>query len=101
MATGSTRRQVGRNLLDGHFRSRTEFDHVRPRFAHGPTAKPHLKSRCWRCHQAKTKRDRRAASSNLRNPDPGASNEAETFAFRMATSTGGVCLQGSVEGTSF
>ncbi len=41
-------------------RFRTEFDHVRPRFAHGPSSKPNLKPRCWSCHQAKTKRDRRA-----------------------------------------
>ncbi len=44
----------------GH-RFRTEFDHVRPRGRHGPTSHPNLKPRCWRCHQAKTKRDRRAA----------------------------------------
>ena len=49
-------------------RFRTEFDHVRPRFAHGPTSKPNLKPRCWRCHQAKTKRERKA--SVLKPPDP-------------------------------
>jgi 5-methylcytosine-specific restriction endonuclease McrA len=49
-------------------RFRTEFDHVTPRFAHGPTSKPNLKPRCWRCHQAKTKRERKA--SVLRPPDP-------------------------------
>jgi 5-methylcytosine-specific restriction endonuclease McrA len=40
-------------------RFRTEFDHVQPRFATGPTSHPNLKPRCWSCHQAKTKRDRR------------------------------------------
>jgi hypothetical protein len=49
-------------------RFRTEFDHVRPRFSHGPTSKPNLKPRCWSCHQAKTKRDRRA--SRCKPPEP-------------------------------
>ena len=41
-------------------RFRTEFDHVKPRAVHGPTSNPNLKPRCWRCHQAKTARDRKA-----------------------------------------
>ncbi len=41
-------------------RFRTEFDHVRPRCRRGPTSPRNLKPRCWRCHQAKTARDRRA-----------------------------------------
>jgi 5-methylcytosine-specific restriction endonuclease McrA len=41
-------------------RFRTEFDHVHPRFAGGPTSPRNLKPRCWRCHQEKTARDRRA-----------------------------------------
>ena len=45
-------------------RFRTEFDHVKPRFARGPTSNPNLKPRCWRCHQAKTKRDRSAGNLN-------------------------------------
>ncbi|MDP9233778.1 MAG: HNH endonuclease [Actinomycetota bacterium] len=49
-------------------RFRTEIDHVRPRFAHGPTSKPNLEPRCWRCHQAKTKRERKA--SMVKPPDP-------------------------------
>ena len=39
---------------------RTECDHVRPRAAHGPVSTTNLEPRCWRCHQAKTGRDRRA-----------------------------------------
>jgi 5-methylcytosine-specific restriction endonuclease McrA len=49
-------------------RFRTEFDHVTPRFSHGPTSKPNLKPRCWSCHQAKTKRDRRAR--RCKPPEP-------------------------------
>ena len=41
-------------------RFRTEFDHVTPRCSHGPSSTPNLKPRCWRCHQAKTTRDRKA-----------------------------------------
>jgi 5-methylcytosine-specific restriction endonuclease McrA len=47
-------------------RFRTEFDHVRPRVAGGPTSNGNLRPRCWRCHQEKTKRDRR----RLRSADP-------------------------------
>jgi hypothetical protein len=39
-------------------RFRTELDHVRPRFAGGLTTQNNLQPRCWRCHQAKTARDR-------------------------------------------
>ncbi|HEX3327749.1 MAG TPA: HNH endonuclease [Actinomycetota bacterium] len=49
-----------------HFR--TEFDHVRPRCRRGPTSKRNLEPRCWRCHQAKTKRDLRAG--RLKPPEP-------------------------------
>jgi 5-methylcytosine-specific restriction endonuclease McrA len=49
-------------------RFRTEIDHVRPRFAHGPTSKPNLTPRCWRCHQAKTKRERKVGV--LKPPEP-------------------------------
>ena len=48
-------------------RFKTEFDHVRPRANRGPTSHPNLKPRCWRCHQAKTERDRR---SGLLEPPP-------------------------------
>ena len=41
-------------------RFRTEFDHVQPRVAGGPGSTGNLKPRCYGCHQAKTKRDRRA-----------------------------------------
>ncbi|MGI8941506.1 MAG: HNH endonuclease [Actinomycetota bacterium] len=49
-------------------RFRTEFDHVQPRAAHGPTSNGNLKPRCWSCHQVKTKRDRRAGK--LRPAEP-------------------------------
>jgi len=49
-------------------RFRTEFDHVQPLFAHGPTSFPNLEPRCWLCHQAKTKRE---ASARAANPRPG------------------------------
>jgi 5-methylcytosine-specific restriction endonuclease McrA len=46
--------------VDCSNRFRTEFDHVHPRIAGGPSSNGNLKPRCWRCHQAKTERDRRA-----------------------------------------
>jgi HNH endonuclease len=49
-------------------RFRTEFDHVKPRVALGPTSQLNLKPRCWRCHQDKTARDRKAG--RLKPPDP-------------------------------
>ena len=49
-------------------RFRTEFDHIEPRAAMGPTSKPNLGARCWACHQAKTERDRRAGK--LKPPEP-------------------------------
>ena len=49
-------------------RFKTEFDHVRPRASRGPTSHRNLKPRCWRCHQAKTKQDRRAGL--LTPPEP-------------------------------
>jgi 5-methylcytosine-specific restriction endonuclease McrA len=47
-------------------RFRTEFDHVEPRVAHGPTSTANIDPRCWSCHQEKTARDRRAG--RLRSP---------------------------------
>ncbi|MEA2486904.1 MAG: hypothetical protein QOF16_558 [Actinomycetota bacterium] len=38
-------------------RFKTQIDHVHPRAQGGPTSNPNLRPRCWRCHQAKTKRD--------------------------------------------
>jgi len=49
-------------------RFRTEFDHVHPHVALGPASYGNLKPRCWPCHQAKTKRDRRAGL--LKPPEP-------------------------------
>jgi 5-methylcytosine-specific restriction endonuclease McrA len=58
----------GIRCVDCGNRFRTEFDHERPRAARGPTSKPNLKPRCWSCHQAKTKRDRKEAK--LKPPEP-------------------------------
>jgi HNH endonuclease len=49
-------------------RFRTEFDHVQPRAALGPSSHENLKPRCWGCHQAKTARDRKAGK--LKPPEP-------------------------------
>lgn len=49
-------------------RFRTEFDHVEPRTARGPSSHANLKPRCWSCHQAKTARDRKAGK--LKPPEP-------------------------------
>ena len=49
-------------------RFRTEFDHVRPRVAGGPTSTGNLEPRCWGCHQAKTANDRK--SGKLTPPEP-------------------------------
>ena len=51
-------------------RFRTEFDHVQPRSAKGPTSHPNLKPRCWSCHQAKTKKDMAAARSGPAGRSP-------------------------------
>jgi 5-methylcytosine-specific restriction endonuclease McrA len=58
----------GISCADCGNRFRTEFDHVRPRFRRGPTSNPNLEPRCWRCHQAKTKRDLRAGK--VKPPEP-------------------------------
>ena len=58
----------GVSCVDCGNRFRTEFDHVRPRFKHGPTSQPNLKPRCWTCHQAKSKRERKRARA--RPPEP-------------------------------
>ena len=49
-------------------RFRTEVDHIRPRFSHGPTSKPNLEPRCRSCHRAKTARDLRAGRSKAPEP---------------------------------
>jgi hypothetical protein len=54
--------------IDCGNRFRTEFDHVQPRVALGPTSHGNLKPRCWNCHQAKTERDRKAGK--LKPPEP-------------------------------
>jgi len=49
-------------------RFRTEFDHVEPRVAHGPSSTGNLRPRCFGCHHVKTERDRKAGK--LRPPEP-------------------------------
>ena len=49
-------------------RFKTEFDHLEPRAALGPTSNSNLSPRCWPCHQSKTQRDRK--SGKLKPPDP-------------------------------
>ena len=49
-------------------RFRTEFDHIEPRAARGPTSKSNLGPKCWPCHHAKTERDRKAGK--LKPPEP-------------------------------
>ena len=58
----------GMVCVDCGNRFRTEFDHVRPRAARGPTSNPNLKPRCWRCHRHKTARDRKVG--RLKPPEP-------------------------------
>jgi hypothetical protein len=48
-------------------RFRTENDHLEPHVALGPASTDNLEPRCWKCHQAKTVRDRKAGK--LRPPD--------------------------------
>jgi hypothetical protein len=50
----------GVRCVDCGKRFRNEIDHVRPVCEGGPTSHRNLKFRCWRCHQAKSERERRA-----------------------------------------
>jgi hypothetical protein len=58
----------GVSCVDCGNRFRTEFDHLEPRVASGATSKRNLNPRCWRCHHAKTERDRKAGK--LTPPEP-------------------------------
>ena len=58
----------GVTCVDCGNRFRTEFDHVEPRSARGPTSNPNLSPRCWSCHQDKTKRDRK--TGKYKPPEP-------------------------------
>jgi len=58
----------GVSCVDCGNRFRTEFDHVHPYVARGPNSYENNDPRCWPCHQAKTKRDRRAGK--LKPPEP-------------------------------
>ena len=50
-------------------RFRNQRDHVEPHNQFGPASIDNLEPRCWRCHQAKTARDRKAGK--LTPPPPG------------------------------
>jgi len=54
--------------IDCGNRFRTEFDHVHPYAAKGPSSHPNLRPRCWNCHQEKTRQDRKAG--RLKPPEP-------------------------------
>ena len=58
----------GIRCVDCGNRFRTEFDHVEPRAAHGPTSNGNVDPRCWTCHQGKTARDRK--NGQLTPPEP-------------------------------
>ncbi len=49
-------------------RFRTENDHLEPHIAGGPASTDNLRPRCRNCHQAKTKRDRRAGKLKPAEP---------------------------------
>ena len=50
----------GVKCIDCGNRFRTEFDHIEPYSAGGPTSLWNLGDRCWPCHLAKTKKDMQA-----------------------------------------
>jgi len=50
----------GVRCVDCGNRFRTENDHLEPHCGHGPASTDNLEPRCWRCHKAKTARDRKA-----------------------------------------
>lgn len=55
-----------------------EWDHVDPVANGGPTSFENVKGRCWRCHQAKTRRDRIAGLLGDRGRDgPATSGDGE------------------------
>jgi 5-methylcytosine-specific restriction endonuclease McrA len=56
----------GVRCVDCSNRFHTEFDHVEPRAALGPTSNGNLDPRCWSCHQQKTERDRKAGKLKVR-----------------------------------
>jgi 5-methylcytosine-specific restriction endonuclease McrA len=58
----------GVSCADCGNRFRTEFDHLEPRVARGPTSTANLNTRCWSCHRTKTERDRKAGK--LTPPEP-------------------------------
>jgi hypothetical protein len=58
----------GVRCVDCGNRFKTQNDHVEPHNALGPASTGNLKPRCWPCHQAKTKRDRKAGK--LTPPPP-------------------------------
>jgi hypothetical protein len=59
----------GVRCVDCGHRFKTQNDHVEPHNALGPASTGNLKWRCWPCHQAKTKRDRKAGKLTPPPPD--------------------------------
>jgi hypothetical protein len=57
----------GVTCVDCGNRFRTEFDHIEPRAARGPTSTRNMDPRCPDCHHEKTERDRKAGK--LKPPD--------------------------------
>lgn len=60
----------GRECVDCGSRYGLEYDHVDPVANHGPTSYDNLEARCWKDHQAKTERDRRAGLLGPNPPSP-------------------------------
>ena len=67
---------TGRQCVDCGSRWSLEYDHIDPVANHGPTQYSNLAPRCWKDHQAKTERDRKAgllgppARAPLESPPP-------------------------------
>ena len=59
----------GLKCVDCGNRFRNERDHVEPHSQNGPASVDNLEPRCWRCHQAKTARDRKAGKLTPPPPD--------------------------------
>jgi hypothetical protein len=64
---------TGRQCVDCGNRWSLEYDHIDPVANQGPTAYANLAPRCWKDHQAKTERDRRAGLLSARARPPNSS----------------------------
>ena len=74
LALGAPPDYDGLKCADCGNRFRNQRDHVEPHSQFGPASVDNLEPRCWRCHQVKTNRDRRAGKLT---PPPPASSDAE------------------------